>query len=260
MKKSKTYNRKGKKAVAKARAKYGRKDKKNFTLTSMDTYVYNAVSAGNGLPTPVGKQLNIGNIAISGTKSNFGGVLSFALNNCNLYNQLQNMFDRYKINYIKVKVIPEWSNSDISASGLLPTMKVARDYDDNRTPTVTDVWSRVGKIYSLRKPFSIYIRPTVATGVYRGAVTTAYSVTKAPYLNMAYPDVTHYGLKFAVKDFYTPSTTVNVVLRFEITYNVTFREQINVGVTEANHEGEVHIFNEDGPDKEEQPPCDHTIG
>lgn len=195
------------------------RDVHSFKLTGNETSIVTVPGTPANVATK-GPGLGVGNLAIDGNGlSRFGGIYIGTFSACTQFNQLNTLFDRYKIHGIKVTFIPEWNIGFTTAtSSALPVMKVVHDYDDSSVPTVGDVWARQGKIYRLTRPVSCYIRPKIANTVYNGAVTSAYSVAKAPYLNMSYGSVPHYGLKFAVKDL--PTGAVNTI-RVETTYSVS---------------------------------------
>lgn len=236
---------KARKNVRKGRKWHGKrkyKDMYNFKLTGNEVSLSTVVgSSGPGVNAfGPGIQITPNPIPISGTKCRFGGVMTFALSQTTQYSQLNTLFDRYKINGVRLRFIPEWNVSDVVGTGLLPVIKIAHDYDDVAVPTVGDIWARRGKEYRLDKPFSVYIKPKTLHGLWGGSATNTIfpaGTAKSTFLNTGYGALPHLGLKFAVKDWYIPnSTTANVVLRIETMYYVTFKEQINVGA--FGHDGE----------------------
>lgn len=208
------------------------RDVHSFKLQSNQNLI---VAQANGRPTEIGSAINMSIASLQAYGNGlweFTGSINYALNQCAQQSQLCTLFDRYKINGVKVKVIPEFNFASQNGTGNLPVMKIINDFDDVNTNTATlAVWARRGKIYRLNKPFSFYVKPKMAGYAYRTAVTSAYTAVKAPYINCTYPDVPLYGTKFAVKDW-NAVAGANCNIRFEFTYFVTFREQLNLGLAD----------------------------
>lgn len=214
------------------------RDVKAFKLSSKEMTIQTISSGSPAVATVVttGVGVGIGNLSVAGNRARFGGAMGISVSNTNQWSQLSTLFDRYKIHGVKYTFIPEFSMSDVVGTGVLPTIKFAYDYDDANIPKIGDIWSRQGRELRLTKPVSVYVRPKVATTLFAGSGVSGFAVQKAPYINCAYSGLPHFGLKFAVKDWYAPASNANVVLRIEATYYVTFREQINIGA--LGHEEE----------------------
>lgn len=219
-------------------------DVHSFKLVGAETKWFSSYDGTGTAVQYSGPNVAIGNISLSGSGLNqvarFGGVVLPKASNTTQWSQLNTLFDRYKIHGVKYTFIPEFNVAQTVQSGLLPTIKFAHDYDDNTVPTVGDVWARQGKVMRFTRPISIYVRPRILGSTIQdsGAGTLAYGITqKAPYLNCAFGNIPHFGLKFAVKDWAAPTgTTVQMVCRVETVYYVTLRNQINTGA--LGHEGD----------------------
>jgi len=205
-------------------------DQHQFKFEVASPCIYNAAGGGGVrgtgcivLGTPTTQRTNF---------SQFGGVINFNLAFLMAYDYfLKTNFDRYRINLIKVRVIPENNFSQVSGTGTLATMKIVRDYDDANLPTVGDIEIRRGTTYLLNKPFSFSLKPKMLTGIYSPAVTGSAvipaGVKKADWINMGYAQVPHLGIKFMVRDWFNAGNDLQV--RFQITYMVSVREQLQVG-------------------------------
>lgn len=208
-----------------SKAKVSYPDRHNFKLEAGANVIYN--SAPN-VVTPAGLSLSIGEVVKQRTNFyQFGGALYFSLDKCLATTAfLAANFDRYKINMIKIRVIPENNFSAVSGAGTLPTMKVVYDYDDANIPTVGDVEVRRGKTYLLDKPFSIMLKPKVNQLIYNTAGVSAVSPQPAPWINMASLLVPHFGVKFMIRDWHSNSSGNDLQLRFQIIYLVSVKEQL----------------------------------
>ena len=226
MYKAKKYNKFGKKTSI-------YRDAHSFKLQSNQNVI---TAQANGRPSEVGSAINIGTPTLMAYGNNlweFTGSINYSLNQCAQQSQLCGLFDRYKINGVKVKIIPEFNISAQNGTGNLPVIKVINDFDDYNTSTATlAVWARRGKEYRLDKPITLYVKPKMAGYAYRPGALSGYTAVKCPYINCTYPDVPLFGTKFAVKDWYS-ATGTNVNIRFEFTYYVTFKEQLNLGLADT---------------------------
>lgn len=221
------------------RRKYA--DAHSFKLQSLNSVITNTVVSGIGQPQATGSVF-IDNATSLGNRWSFGGSFRFMANQAMQINQLNTFFDRYKINGIKVTVIPQNNFSNVNGGGVLPVIRMCYDYDDNTAPSVGDVWSRRGVERLLDKPFSVYLKPKILHQVY-SPTGNASQPRPAGYIDMAKLDVPHYGLKFAVKDWFATSTPNDHNLRFEITYYVTVKEQIQIA---APYSQEENVIEGDG--------------
>lgn len=235
---AKLYYRKGKRAAAKAKWRKKSKnqsyaDKHNFKFAGVPTLIQTGVSS----PTPVGSgSIVINSTAVPGVNkalNNISGAFQLTLQQVNLPNlsMINTNFDRYRVNKIKIRVIPQCNVADVIGAGVIPVMKVVRDYDDFKVPTIADVWSRRGSIHLLNKPFTLSLVPKIPM-VLGTNVTGGYAVMKSTWINMAYPNVPLFGIKFGIKDFYNTATGSNSMqVRFEIMYYISVKEQLAVQST-----------------------------
>jgi len=213
---------------AKRKAKVSYPDRHNWKLDAGANVIYNA---SPNVVTSAGQSVVIGNVVKQRNNYyQFGGSFYFNLDKClATMPYLSANFDRYKINAIKIRVIPECNMALVSGSGSLPTMKVCYDYDDSFTPTVGDIEVRRGKTHLLDKPFNIYLSPKINNLVYNTSVTTATSPKPATWINMNALLVPHFGVKFMVRDWYATNSPNDLQVRFQITYMISVKEQLAVG-------------------------------
>lgn len=164
---------------------------------------------------------------------NFGAVGYFKLSNVLQSGDLTALYDRYKINAIKWKIIPCSNFASVNGQGLIPSMVYHVDYDDDATPsTDADVRVKAGaREVRLDRPRSIFFRPKVAQMIAGASVvpgaSTAYSIPqKAPYINATYSGVPHYGLKmfFRNVNLMPGSGNINTQFRVETTYYISCKD------------------------------------
>lgn len=128
------------------------------------------------------------------------GVATFALNQVFSSSEFSTLFDAYRINCVVLKIYPDYGT--YSGSGTLnPQWHVCNDYDDNSTPTVSQIIDyesyRTFKIEPGKtKVFKIY--PACAMAAYRSGASWGFTSKRKQWIDMVQTDVPHYGFKFAV--------------------------------------------------------------
>lgn len=158
----------------------------------------------------------------------------FTLQQLPNYTEFTNLFDNYRIHAIKMTFFrPSVANS-ASEMDQLVRLHTAIDYDDAATPAsinelmnydnyqviaLRDQFMRNGK-------FSRFWRPRIVREVYRTAVSTAYEPARPKMLDCAYPDIPHYGIKWALEmqDAQPAAVTMpaDMTLQYTITYYMSF--------------------------------------
>lgn len=217
-----------KKRSAGVKTHYFKRQATAYELTNTSTIGVIATSDSNqiGLQTPQFETT----LAGGGAPYRFGAVAYFKMSNCLQYSELTALYDRYKIAGIKWRIIPLSNVASVNGQGVIPTMVYHVDYDDALTPTSdADVRVKAGaKEVRLDKPRSIYFKPKVAQSILGASAGTAYSVPKnAPYINMSYPDVPHYGLKMYFRDVNlsaASTSSINTCFRIETTYYLACKD------------------------------------
>lgn len=238
--KSRKYKKKAYKGKSKKRMGMSYPDAHNYKLQATSSFLSASingpattglVSIGSGtnnppVAGPSGSNLwnMAGSINFSGGSSAPGVTTAVPY-----FPALANIYDRFRVNKIKVRIIPEVNIAVATGSSVLPTMKVVYDYDDAGISSVGALWGRRGKCFRLDKPHTFSFIPRVnynTTTATSG--TSPLLIQKCPWINTTNGGtVVMFGLKWAIKDFYTTSSAgTNNIVRFEITYYYSFKEQI----------------------------------
>lgn len=163
------------------------------------------------------------------------GSCSVSLNQLLNYTEFTTLFDKYKINWVRMRIYAGGNVASINGKGLLPSLVWSIDEDDAVLTglTVDQIREKMGskerQFPQDGRPISIFWKPRIAvTDAFGGNSTTAsgLSVKKADYVNATYAGLPHYGVKFALRDV-NLDTTVNGVytnFRFDMTLNVSLRD------------------------------------
>lgn len=134
--------------------------------------------------------------------------LNFSLDSVAQYTDITNISDRYRINKVKVvfwcaqsQAVGTDAGTTLVPTNLtaMPTVRWDEDRDDNTAPTVQQfkakMSSKAGNMSNGRR-IECWIKPVPAPVLYQPAAGTAYAVPSYPtFINSAYPNVSHYGIK-----------------------------------------------------------------
>lgn len=156
-----------------------------------------------------------------------GLALQFKLSSVIDPTDLTQLFDRYKIVGVKLKIHYLQNASFIPGYSNLPTLYSAFDGDDaTPPPTSLGVVSKgycKSRVLNANRPMSVYIKPRVTKEIYNSALTTGYSSEKACWLDCNSADVPHYGLKMWLSDWVGGHDNNNAI-RIQPTYYLAMRD------------------------------------
>lgn len=160
----------------------------------------------------------------------FGWSHYFSLNNITTTSDFTSLFDRYKIVGVKYRIYYHQNSADVSGGQLLPMIQYSIDNDDAAAPSsIASITSRGDcktKILGGQQYISLYIRPKVATTAFQSGVSSAYAVDKAKWINSAYPNVEHYGIKVWCNNVFLNSTNTNHAFSIEPVYYLAMRDTL----------------------------------
>jgi len=155
--------------------------------------------------------------ATSGGASNVGNYFSISQNTN--YAQFTGLFDQYRILEVEIWLQPSITQS-VSTSQETGFFISCPDLDDAAASTVAALQLKPGAIQSpLFQSHYHRFQPRTATPSYQASAFSGYSVgLPGIWLDCAYPDIQHYGLKAST------STSVNtVVINATVRMTVEFR-------------------------------------
>lgn len=166
----------------------------------------------------------------------FGGVMSFQLNDVIDKSDFTNLYDRYTVKGAKITFISlsnqgyvGTSSSGNQNSATIPTMTYAVDYDDTTLPTTSlDILEKMdAKVRRLDRPFSIYIKnPKVTSLVYSDTGAVAAGIGSRGFYNCANDNIVFHGLKFWIRDMELPDPTKNLnsLIRVQVKLYLAFKD------------------------------------
>lgn len=242
MKRSAVKRRAGRAAVARRRAR--RKLRMNngmLTLTRRisEQNIYNTAVAGTAAAS--------GSVVTIGTPYQtppFAGspyynipfscdvVLADLLN----YTELTALADKYKINWVKLKVYATSNTASAGGSAQLPSILYSLDEDDATVPASSTTGlnalrekmsSKLRQFKQNGSGFNIFFKPKIMNVIGgAGGVTTAISAPiSAPYIDCSNVDVPHYGVKGYLQDVNLTATPSSYTqFKFDITVSLTLKD------------------------------------
>ena len=163
-----------------------------------------------------------------------GFACAFQLNDIVNVSEFTQLYDQYKIKgvMVTIKMItnPDAQNQTLNIGGqastnFYPTIWYCPDHDDTTAPTLSFLkqYSRVKhKILRPNQEIKFFAKPNTLTQLYDGALATAYANTKGrPWVDMANPDVPHYGFKMAI-DFEGLTTGAALTGQYQFKINCKY--------------------------------------
>lgn len=151
------------------------------------------------------RSVYLGNFVLAMGTQFTGFGLEFHLTDLPNSAEFQNLFDQYRIRKVKLRWIPQATvaNPGIIGANNGPDFYYTADYDDSTPPSSRDQMMQEQGVkirYGVSRPFTYLISPRAANLVYGGALATdAYAMArKSQWLDVAYPAVPHYGIKFGM--------------------------------------------------------------
>lgn len=151
------------------------------------------------------------------------------------YGDFEALYDYYKIN--KVVMTFEYKCSaqgagtaSTSQTSLMSSILYFQDADDGINANFNEWKQRAAtaRKHNLRSPLTVTInRPTVLMGSLIESTTGTPVLKRSPWLDLAYPNVNHFGLKFLIQDWplwsgsNAQEDVVQACLRVTVKYYIT---------------------------------------
>lgn len=161
--------------------------------------------------------------------------IDLALSDLLNYTDLTTIADKYKINWVRVKVYATSNTASAGGTSQLPSLLYCVDEDDAVVPasSTTGLNSIREKMSSKLRQFkqngsglNIFFKPKITNVVGGpGAATSLSGVISAPYLDCSTPDIPHYGVKGYLQDVNLSATpSVYTQFKFDITMSVSIKD------------------------------------
>lgn len=163
--------------------------------------------------------------------------MNFKLSDLPNYAEFTALFDQYRLRTVVVTfrakqsqgVLMPYDASGPSDQLIIPTVWAAKDYDDDAATSVAALKEYTGaKNWPATRDHTIVVHPKMTPLVHDG-VTPGYSAANpSQWIDCAYPDVPHYGLKATIDlDGLAPvadeSTVPHFYIERQILYYIDFK-------------------------------------
>lgn len=161
-----------------------------------------------------------GFLAGSSTLDVFSSI-QFTLGQVPNVSEFTNLFDCYRINGVKVKLMPRANSSEIGTNQGMIKLFSAIDYDDATVPTaITELMQYENlKTTASNRDHSRYFKPKIAKTVFQTALASGYSQGTG-WLDCDNTSVPHYGLKLALQQLPAGAQSFDC----QITYYLAFKQ------------------------------------
>lgn len=138
--------------------------------------------------------------ALSVTTANVYSAFSFNLNAVPNSSEFTSLFDQYRVDYIKIKILPRGSSAEAGTNNNVGKIFSVIDYDDDTVPTSIDQLMQYPNVKTTRttSDHTRSFRPQFASSVYGSAVLTGYGARRG-WLDCESSTVPHYGMKIAIQ-------------------------------------------------------------
>lgn len=145
------------------------------------------------------------------------------------FTELTNLFDQFKITFMKVKVQAAYTTGTGSVTPI-PYIDYISDHDDGVPPVPLSFRDRMGVktryISSSRPAVTMICKPKV---VVRGQLTAAGAlntnlVPRSTWINAAYPETEHYAIKGVIRNLIIPAAANNSLLTWDVSLGVALKD------------------------------------
>lgn len=169
------------------------------------------------------------NVALTNNTSGFDATaFQFSLDRVEGYSEFATLYDQYRIDYVQFRI--NWSpkytiavQPNAPGQSTYPVLYYFKDYDDANSPTSLAQMQERGNLKQVRitpnRIIKINVKPAVSAMIYQGLTSTAYSPKWGAKLDMAQPDVPHFGLKIGIDHLISQPSQGQ--LDVEIVYHMT---------------------------------------
>lgn len=147
--------------------------------------------------------------------------IQFTLSQVPNVTEFTNLFDCYRINGVKVKLMPRANSAEIGTNQGMIKLFSTIDYDDATVPTaITDLLQyETLKTTSSNREHTRYFKPKIAKTVFQTSLASGYSQGTG-WLDCDNTAVPHYGLKLALQQLPAGAQSYDV----QVTYYLAFKQ------------------------------------
>lgn len=221
-------------AAAKRVAKYGNV---KIVRRTTENNIYNTAVAGtyaaSGAVITFGTAYN--NPFAGSTYYNIPFSMDVSLNDMLNASELINIADKYKINWVKVKIYATSNTASAGGTSQLPSILWCEDGDDSVVPTgsttgLNAIREKMGSKYRQFKQdgsgISLFMKPRISRALYNtGATLAGAEVASSRFISTQYADIPHFCCKGFLQDVNLAATpTAYTQFKFDVVMSVSLRD------------------------------------
>ena len=152
------------------------------------------------------------------------GAYAFDMSSVPGFSDLATVFDQYKIEAVSISFSPQTVFTDSTSTYNAPRLYTVIDYDDASAPTSLSVLRQYGTavVTAPNKGVTRTLCPRQALLAYQGIATSGYVNSEASWVDVAYSQVQHYGVKYGIEQAAASQTTLQLY-RVDIVLYTAFR-------------------------------------
>lgn len=187
-----------------------------WNTSSMSDPTYSHIDRFDNRPYTIQQTQQYGTVLNTNTSIPSFFSKSFALSDLSQQTTLTAAFDQYRIDWIKIKVVPQ--TLTIGSYGLANWYSVL-DYDDANTASLVSQLLQYQNCITTSTTTAHFrhLTPHIAVAAYSGAFTS-FKNEVADWIDSSSPSVQHYGLKIGVD-----AVGTNFGFAMYATFQVSFR-------------------------------------
>lgn len=160
--------------------------------------------------------------------------LSFKLNDLTGYSEFQALYDQYKINGVKVRIIPLYNS--VANNSMAVILHSILDSDDQNAAAASEAGVYAMREYKSYKTNTMitgrgitrYVRPYMSGAAYdvSGVIINGATNTKPTWIDCTVPQVAHYGSKHLFEFFNYSAAVQLFAFKVELEYYLSFKNPI----------------------------------
>jgi len=153
------------------------------------------------------------------TTANVYGAYAFNLNDVPNASEFTTLFDQYRINSVRWRLIPRGSSAEAGTNNNVGKIFSVLDMDDGVAPTSIDQLCQYPSLKTTRttSDHTRTLRPAFATTVYNTSTLSAYGQRRG-WIDADYSQVPHYGIKWCIQ-----GTSGAQIFDLLIDYSLSFK-------------------------------------
>jgi len=161
------------------------------------------------------------------TPGDQGYATIFSLNQLPSSSDFTNLFDQYKITRVDMTFEMDIADGSLNSTTRYPRIVVAPDFNNQSAPLTENEllqYEQCKKFQfsAVNRRMTVSLQPKIAATVFRTGVTSAYQMMSSGWMDVAVPDVPHYGVRYFVTNHNTSNFGGNNIRVF-VKYYLSFK-------------------------------------